>query len=67
MSGVGFLQRVGHCSCVRCEFETSDDMTFEEQDEALMKHLEEQHPGWMTDGGKSIRKDRLPKLQEKAS
>ena len=61
MGQINFLQRVGHASCVRCDFETSDSMSFEEQDTAMNAHLTEKHPDWMTDGGASIRKDRLPK------
>jgi hypothetical protein len=61
MEQVNFLQRVGHASCIRCDFETSDRMSFEEQNAAMNAHLTEKHPDWMTDGGASIRKDRLPK------
>lgn len=55
-----YLQRVGHSSCIRCDFETSGQMTFDEQDRAMMEHLAAEHPGWQTDGGKSIKQDRLP-------
>ena len=50
MGSVNYMQRVGHSSCIRCDFETSDEMSFEEQDAALMAHLAEKHPDWMTDG-----------------
>ena len=60
MGSVNYMQRVGHSSCVRCEFETSDEMSFEEQDAAMMAHLAEKHPDWQTDGGASILKKRLP-------
>ena len=43
-------QRVGHSSCIRCDFTTTDEMSFDEQDAALMAHLTEKHPDWMTDG-----------------
>jgi hypothetical protein len=35
-------------------------MSFEEQDAAMMTHLAEKHPDWMTDGGASILKHRVP-------
>jgi hypothetical protein len=47
MKAVGYMQRVGHSRCVRCDFETRDDMSFEEQDAAMMIHLEKMHPDWM--------------------
>ena len=47
---VNYMQRVGHVRCIRCAFETSDDMTFDQQDAALMLHLAEKHPNWMFDG-----------------
>ena len=59
------LRRVGHSSCIRClDFETSDGMSFEEQDAALRAHLNEKHPGWQTDGGASILERRLPKADK---
>jgi hypothetical protein len=57
MGSVNYMQRVGHSSCIRCDFETSDDMPFEEQDAAMMAHLAEKHPNWMTDGAMA----KLPK------
>ena len=50
MDSVNYMQRVGHSSCIRCDFETSDEMPFKEQDAAMMAHLAEKHPNWMTDG-----------------
>lgn len=47
MTTVNYRQRVGHASCVRCDYVTRDEMSFEEQDAAMMKHLEEKHPNWM--------------------
>lgn len=61
MVNMNYMQRVGHSSCIRCNFETDDKMSFQEQDEAMRVHLAENHPDWMTDGGASILKDRLPK------
>ncbi len=48
MGHANYMQRMGHSSCIRCDFETSDDMTFEQQDAALHAHLELAHPDWMT-------------------
>lgn len=42
----GYLQRVGHSKCIRCPFETSDEMSFAQQDEAMERHLGVAHPGW---------------------
>lgn len=61
MASNNFMQRVGKSSCVRCEFETDESMSFAAQDAAMMAHLAEKHPGWMTDGGASILKNRMPK------
>ena len=59
------LQQVEHSSCIRClDFETSDGMSFEEQDTALRAHLAEKHPDWQTDGGASILERRLPKSEK---
>ena len=44
-----FMQRVGHSSCIRCDFETDDAMSFEAQDAAMMAHLAEKHPNWQTE------------------
>ncbi len=55
------LQRIGHVSCVRCNYETLDSMTFEEQDIVMKEHLADKHPDWMTDGGASIISERLAK------
>lgn len=46
---MNYMQRVGHSRCVRCDFETSDDMTFEQQDAAMMAHLADRHPNWMAE------------------
>lgn len=59
MSANNYMQRMGPSSCVRCDFETSDETPFEEQDAAIHAHLEEEHPDWMTDGGASVLKHRL--------
>ena len=59
MIAMNYMRRIGHSSCIRCDFETSDDMSFAEQDKAIMDHLAEKHPDWMTDGGASILKHRL--------
>ena len=64
MGSMNYMQRVGHTSCLRCEFETSDDMSFQEQDAAMDAHLAEFHPNWMTDGGASILKERMPRSNE---
>lgn len=48
-SSVGYVQRVGVSSCIRCEFKTSAEMSFAEQDSAMMAHLAGKHPGWMTE------------------
>ena len=61
MPEINYMQRVGHSRCIRCDFETSDEMSFEQQDAAIMAHLTEKHPNWMIDGGASILKDRLQK------
>ncbi len=45
-----YMQRVGHSRCVRCDYETSDSMSFAEQDAAMHKHLDSEHPGWLLDG-----------------
>ena len=55
-----YAQRVGKSSCVRCDFDTDESMSFADQDEAMRAHLEEKHPGWQTDGGASILKRRMP-------
>ncbi len=52
-----YVQRTGHSRCVRCDFETSDAMSFEQQDIAMHQHLDEVHPGWLLDG---TGKDRCP-------
>ena len=49
MSSANYMQRIGHSRCIRCEFETTYEMSFAEQDAALMAHLEEAHPNWMFD------------------
>jgi len=59
-----YMHRMGHVSCIRCDFETSDDMSFEEQDAIMITHLTVCHPNWQTDGGASIIKGRLPKSAE---
>jgi hypothetical protein len=63
MSAANYMMRTGHSSCLRCEFETRDDMPFNEQDEVMRKHLEDAHPDWMTDGGKSIKENRRQSLE----
>ena len=55
-----YAQGVGKSSCVRCDFDTDESMSFADQDEAMRAHLEEKHPGWQTDGGASILKRRMP-------
>lgn len=64
MGSMNYMQRVGHSSCIRCNFETDDEMSFQDQDAAMMVHLAENHPDWQTDGGASILKDRMPKPNE---
>jgi hypothetical protein len=54
------IQRVGHVSCIRCDFETTDEMSFADQDAAMVAHLAEKHPDWMIDGGASILPERMP-------
>ena len=44
-----YMQRIGQSSCIRCEFETNEKMSFAEQDAAMMAHLVEKHPDWMTE------------------
>ena len=44
-----YMQRVGKSSCIRCEFETDEAQSFAEQDVAMMAHLAEKHPNWMTE------------------
>jgi hypothetical protein len=46
MASNNFMQRVGHSSCIRCDFETDDAMSFAEQDAAMMAHLADKHPNW---------------------
>lgn len=60
MARNNYMQRVGKSSCIRCDFETDEKMSFQEQDAAMLDHLTEKHPDWMTDGGASIIKARLP-------
>jgi hypothetical protein len=60
-----FMIRVGHSSCLRCEFETDEEQSFEKQDAAMMAHLKEKHPEWMTDGGASILLERMPENVER--
>ena len=47
MAQANFMQRVGKSSCIRCEFETDETMSFADQDAALMAHLKVAHPRWM--------------------
>ena len=49
MASINYLQRIGKSSCIRCEFETNEKMSFAEQDAAMMAHLVEKHPDWMTE------------------
>jgi chromosome segregation ATPase len=49
MASNNFMQRVGHSSCIRCDFETDDAMSFVEQDAAMMAHLADKHPNWHTE------------------
>jgi hypothetical protein len=46
---MNYMRRVGKSSCIRCEFETDEAQSFAEQDAALMAHLAEKHPNWMTE------------------
>lgn len=64
MGSMNYLQRVGHSSCIRCNFETNDKMSFAAQDAAMLAHLAEFHPDWQTDGGASILPKRLPRSKE---
>lgn len=45
----GYMQRIGPDSCLRCDYVTDASKSFDEQDADLHKHLDEKHPGWMTD------------------
>lgn len=55
-----FMQRVGDMSCIRCDFKTDARKSFQEQTAEMSAHLVKEHPDWMIDGGKSIKRDRLP-------
>ena len=56
------IQRIGKSSCIRCEFETNEKMSFAEQDAAMMAHLAEKHPDWMTEPLTRQQEQRLAKL-----
>jgi hypothetical protein len=48
-----FIQSVGQARCIRCDYKT-DEGSFDEQDAALRKHLDEKHPGWQLEDSKPI-------------
>lgn len=49
MANANFMMRVGKSSCIRCDFETDEAMSFTAQDAAMMEHLKVAHPKWMTE------------------
>ncbi len=49
MTTANYMQRMGFSRCVRCEFTTEGIVDFAEQDKAMMAHLSEKHPNWMTE------------------
>jgi len=62
MASINYLQRIGKSSCIRCDFETDENTSFAEQDAAMMAHLAEKHPNWMTEG---LTKEQQSRLAEK--
>ena len=62
MASANFMQRVGKSSCIRCEFETDESMSFEAQAAAMTAHLEEKHPNWLSEPLTAAQQARLDDL-----
>ena len=59
----GFMQQVGPLSCLRCPWKSDADLTWQEKENVLRRHLDEAHPGWQSEaiaGTASVQPSHLP-------